>query len=867
MVRSTRSRAAAVKPPLAPVASRTRVAIVEPVPRAPSTRSATRPQAALAPIVKDQSVADAIAPRTRSNIKHSAAPPAGRGRNTLKSHGVKAPEQTACPTSSTSSEEQEMVEVPETNAPAPDSAPASDPVPLPTQGPTPTLSSFAPQGFVFQPPTGLFSFQPAPLTPRSADAFLKPSCSYSFPPVPLFPCDELEPEAELTILAPPKSPIRSPSHPSPILAPASPACPQEPQHDVEYFRSEMVTETERLSGQCAQWEPRVDDPSIPEEMRDSMRTVVGQARLLMKERFGQFRGLVDDCELGRGEKITTCTDLQGFWEMIYYQVEDVNKKFGALSEAESRGWQEECRPPPRQKRVPKKQPPSAASKPSGGPGTNAAAKSRLAAIKAAMKAKQQATEAKKAAQVEAEGTVQATGSAVDNPAPEPQDLQSQNQAQTPETLVFNGGFFQVESPAKPTGSVRRSSRLSGAVPAQPSPYPGSRLSTPARSRPSNAASHAASPLALRLTHTPGHLTPACTPAGFKPAIACTPLPPQSHAYTPQSSVRDPAKVSVCFSPVKDTHVETNSQSDIVSRQDEDTLDQPESERMQEHVACDQSVNIEASDHSSQPQLSIDVPPQIFNIQSVLATGEPTESDSPVSTLSLPSTPAHQGRGPSLEACDDNLSLTTSLYPSLPLSPPDIPLSPPSHRLDSPTKSPALSFNLSPCPPHTTPARVKGIPSPLSFPSLMSTSPPAILLSSPALLHSPGVCDSSLTDTNVHTSVRADTSISEGFQGLDFERYLQPAARCSLSPQTTVATAMSPAAVDVEMESPVAEPGDKTQEDAMTPTAFPRVAQLFTPRTPQAAESDLLFFSPNPRDRIRQSVCPSDLMVFTPPNNR
>lgn len=55
-------------------------------------------------------------------------------------------------------------------------------------------------------------------------------------------------------------------------------------------------------------------------VRDRMRTAVGQARLLMKERFNQFGGLVDDCELGRGEKITTCTDLQGFWDMVYYQV-------------------------------------------------------------------------------------------------------------------------------------------------------------------------------------------------------------------------------------------------------------------------------------------------------------------------------------------------------------------------------------------------------------------------------------------------------------------------------------------------------------------------------------------------------------------
>lgn len=33
------------------------------------------------------------------------------------------------------------------------------------------------------------------------------------------------------------------------------------------------------------------------------------------------------------------------------QVEDVNKKFEALRDAESRGWTEEHKPPPRQKKV------------------------------------------------------------------------------------------------------------------------------------------------------------------------------------------------------------------------------------------------------------------------------------------------------------------------------------------------------------------------------------------------------------------------------------------------------------------------------------------------------------------------------------
>jgi len=56
-----------------------------------------------------------------------------------------------------------------------------------------------------------------------------------------------------------------------------------------------------------------------------IRTTVGQAQLLMKQRFKQFSGLIDNCEFGTGEKATLCTDLQGFWDMIYFQVSPERK--------------------------------------------------------------------------------------------------------------------------------------------------------------------------------------------------------------------------------------------------------------------------------------------------------------------------------------------------------------------------------------------------------------------------------------------------------------------------------------------------------------------------------------------------------------
>ncbi|RXM91171.1 Disks large-associated protein 5 [Acipenser ruthenus] len=153
-----------------------------------------------------------------------------------------------------------------------------------------------------------------------------------------------------------------------------------------------------------------------------MRTTVGQARLLMAERFRQFAGLVDDCEFKRGEKETTCTDLEGFWDMVYFQVEDVNKKFTNLTELQESGWQQISHFQPRAKKAVKKAaPPSKAGKAEGPSVT--AARSRLAAVKAAMKARKREAELQR-------------------------KVAEEEPKQTMPVVVFDAGFFKVESPAK-----------------------------------------------------------------------------------------------------------------------------------------------------------------------------------------------------------------------------------------------------------------------------------------------------------------------------------------------------------------------------------------------------------------------------------
>ncbi|XP_016126085.1 disks large-associated protein 5-like isoform X5 [Sinocyclocheilus grahami] len=490
------TRASAKTNSKAVTTTKTRAATVEPSVRAPTTRSAAKTPAPLVKPVTDSRIA-----KTRSTVKCPVAPSSGKEKDVQGNTKAIIENKTA--------EKKDT---------------AVDFLKPEEEEPKAAAPSFAPQGFVFQPPVGLSSFEPAPLSPRSDSAFLSPSFlsdgnvepTFPSPPKPVLPAPSLS-SPPPALSTPPTDQCHTPSVSSPPPAPSSPEssistapspplAPLEPQHDVAYFRAVMASETERLTGLSELWVSRFDDTSIPEEMRDQMRTAVGQARLLMKERFGQFSRLVDDCYLGRGEKITTCTDLQGFWDMVYFQVEDVNKKLNALKEAEAREWKEEVRPVAR-KRVAKK-PPVVGGK--AGTGASAAAKSRLAAVKAAMRAKQAEPKA-----TETSDNIQDDSSSV--PAAPAITLPAQ-------TVVFNGGFFQVESPVKPSGAVRRSCRAS----AVSSPCV-SKFSTPGRQCRSTTVYHGSPLPSLSATPPPIHqpdVLPVSTLLRSAEALPQSPRAPQ-----------------------------------------------------------------------------------------------------------------------------------------------------------------------------------------------------------------------------------------------------------------------------------------------------------------------------------------------------
>ncbi|NXA08428.1 DLGP5 protein, partial [Sapayoa aenigma] len=322
----------------------------------------------------------------------------------------------------------------------------------------PRTRSFAPQNFVFQPLSGLATYKVTPMSPSRANAFLTPTAFWNFSKSPVKKIEKssetkaqkpnfksrvspavkgIQEEQMTTSLkgeAGESDETQRPNEATPV--PTAPEVKsddtREQEHDVPYFRNILRTETDRLLSQCLQWDG-ILELDIPEDAKDLIRTTIGQTRLLVGERFKQFEGLVDNCEFKQGEKETTCTDLDGFWDMINFQIEDVNKKFGNLKKLQDNEWQP--LDAPGKAVVKKKAVPSGVPKAKLEAAARAAARSRLASVKAAMREK-----------MKHEG---GAGEAQQERLPEA------------EKVVFEAGFFRIESPVKNfSGLLSRTPRRS-----------------------------------------------------------------------------------------------------------------------------------------------------------------------------------------------------------------------------------------------------------------------------------------------------------------------------------------------------------------------------------------------------------------------
>jgi len=112
--------------------------------------------------------------------------------------------------------------------------------------------------------------------------------------------------------------------------------------DGHYFLKVLENEIFKFEENICDFEEDLNNGvNIPDDVRDSILTVVGMAKLLMAQKLTQFRGLCDkNINVTREEDpfVPTCQDLAGFWDMVHIQVEQIHKRFDDLVELKKRNW-------------------------------------------------------------------------------------------------------------------------------------------------------------------------------------------------------------------------------------------------------------------------------------------------------------------------------------------------------------------------------------------------------------------------------------------------------------------------------------------------------------------------------------------------
>lgn len=108
------------------------------------------------------------------------------------------------------------------------------------------------------------------------------------------------------------------------------------------FLAALSSTQEGLELRIKEAEGDLGDAAIPEEVKGHIMAAIGKARLLITQKFVQFREL---CRLNIEQRAhdsfqASGSDLAGYWDMMMIQVNEVQASFGELAILKAKNWQE-----------------------------------------------------------------------------------------------------------------------------------------------------------------------------------------------------------------------------------------------------------------------------------------------------------------------------------------------------------------------------------------------------------------------------------------------------------------------------------------------------------------------------------------------
>ncbi|XP_060652741.1 LOW QUALITY PROTEIN: guanylate kinase-associated protein mars [Drosophila nasuta] len=137
--------------------------------------------------------------------------------------------------------------------------------------------------------------------------------------------------------------------------PETPVAVRRTLESVHYFRMQLDSEIRRLHALCDEWDSysgQHEERLAESGGKDMIDAAIGQTKLLTSKKLMQFSGLIDRCEAGatgvglrpndgsEATKPVMAEDLEGWWDMMRLQSDNVDKRFNNLVRWKANDWQD-----------------------------------------------------------------------------------------------------------------------------------------------------------------------------------------------------------------------------------------------------------------------------------------------------------------------------------------------------------------------------------------------------------------------------------------------------------------------------------------------------------------------------------------------
>lgn len=138
------------------------------------------------------------------------------------------------------------------------------------------------------------------------------------------------------------------------LQPETPVAVRRTLESVQYFRLQLENEIKRLNGLCDEWTQYSGGENearlVETGGKDMIDAAIGQTKLLTSKKLMQFSSLIDRCEAGatgiglrandgsEDTKPVLAEDLEGWWDMMRLQGDNVDKRFNNLQRWKANNW-------------------------------------------------------------------------------------------------------------------------------------------------------------------------------------------------------------------------------------------------------------------------------------------------------------------------------------------------------------------------------------------------------------------------------------------------------------------------------------------------------------------------------------------------